>query len=289
MPPKRALSSSPGRARPRSPHAPASIDQDRESDEETERQRDRDAEVGAEAVSTGTAGEGDRQRHRETEGGGELDVSEGSLSRSEHMPVSPPEVPTETEGDGEADREPMHSDDTGEMEQKGLLGSDSAERGVQSGRETKKEAKKDGASLAQSYITFFKSFVGIAILVSLSLSLSLALSRSLSLSLSLSPPLSPDPPVLPSVPLSRRASLTLGVCLVCTQGLPHAFSMAGYVLAPLGFMLISYVSFYCMRVRPSTITVARPHSPVHTNRHRDVGTTSCSLPASSGWPRRRSR
>jgi proton-coupled amino acid transporter len=53
---------------------------------------------------------------------------------------------------------------------------------------------KAGATVAQSYITFFKSFVGIAIL-----------------------------------------------------GLPHAFSLAGYILAPIGLVAIAYASYYCMQ------------------------------------------
>jgi hypothetical protein len=54
---------------------------------------------------------------------------------------------------------------------------------------------RQGATLTQTYITFFKSFIGIAIL-----------------------------------------------------GLPHAFSLAGYILAPLGFFVVAYLSFYCMRL-----------------------------------------
>jgi proton-coupled amino acid transporter len=61
--------------------------------------------------------------------------------------------------------------------------------------ETVKASGRQTANVAQTYVTFFKSFVGIAIL-----------------------------------------------------GLPHAFSLAGYVLAPLGFLVICYTSFYCMRL-----------------------------------------
>jgi proton-coupled amino acid transporter len=77
-------------------------------------------------------------------------------------------------------------------EQEGLLGSGSD--GYSESPVGRIEAPS-GATLGQTYVTFFKSFVGIAIL-----------------------------------------------------GLPHAFSLAGYILAPLVFAFIAYISFYCMRL-----------------------------------------
>ncbi len=199
MPPKRDLGSSPGRGRSRQ-HDPSSSAQTA-------------AVVDRPVSSSGTPAADDSAEHgqppqREVQGtveGQDQGPVEDQLSEEsldgggEHDDSVPLRSELEPQCDAAAPREavgvvqPMDDDDdtARESEQNGLLGStqDAASSLAPA------TASEKGASLAQTYITFFKSFVGIAIL-----------------------------------------------------GLPHAFSLAGYVLAPLGFLLVCYLSFYCMRL-----------------------------------------
>ncbi len=144
----------------------------------------------------------DQLSEQSLEDGAELDGTElRPAHRSKAQPEPQPEPLPEPQCDAAAPREaaggvePMDQDDdiTGQSEQNGLLDS-KPPLGAPTSPATALDMEP-GASLAQTYVTFFKSFVGIAIL-----------------------------------------------------GLPHAFSLAGYILAPLGFLFVCYLSFYCMRL-----------------------------------------
>ena len=124
------------------------------------------------------------------------DVASDDLTEPEPEPEPPLTARQELEPvDLREPEEPGVSDTSmreSVAEQEGLLGGGD---GGYSASPAGRVVTPAGATLAQTYVTFFKSFVGIAIL-----------------------------------------------------GLPHAFSLAGYILAPLVFAFIAYISFYCMRL-----------------------------------------
>eukprot|EP01043_Picozoa_sp_COSAG02_P071804 COSAG02_NODE_13272_length_1417_cov_2.339909_1_plen_250_part_00 len=186
MPPKRDVGSSPGRggARQHDPYSstqpaavvdhPGSSSGAAAADASVEHSQPLQRETQRPVEGSDQRGAEHQPSEELLEGGGEHDDS---------VPLRSEPEPQHNAVAGVA--EPMDHDDdaAGHSEQNGLLGSSSGQDTAASlATATDSES---GASLAQTYITFFKSFVGIAIL-----------------------------------------------------GLPHAFSLAGYVLAPLGFLLV---------------------------------------------------